>query len=164
MKQILVAKLLVLVVLAKSCSKPEDIGTPSGSVIDENGVTVQVFSSWTEVLPINGSGDDKIILRHTEALRTMARTGAISYLEDELSKHDTERVNILKTGHQSDFNRIGFAPQLRVENYIIAMYHPNHYPDHFIVYNIDTKEWTRWEEGKTTNDGMPAVYLTGTGD
>ncbi len=124
----------------------------------------KIISTWIELLPINNSGSDKVTLRHTEALRTMARTGGITALRDELCKHSPTSVNILKRGHKSDINNIGFAPQLLVEHYIIAMYHPNHYPDHFIVYDTLTKEWTRWEEGKNSEAGFPTVYLTGTGD
>ena len=102
----------------------------------------------------------KIIIEHTEALRKMARTGNINDLQKQLCKWGTGRVSTLKTGHKSDINNIGFAPQLRVENYIIAMYHPNNYPDHFIIYNIDTKDWERWEENGTN----PRIYLTGNGD
>ena len=144
-----------------SCSKPE----PLGGTIDpvDNGIikcaTSTVRSGWTLTLPVNNSGMIKLILKHTDALRTMARTGNVTALQDELCNYETQRgVRILTD--QGDINRIGFAPQLRVENYVIAMYHPNNYPDHFIVYNIDDGSWTRYEEGQTNESGMPEVYLT----
>ncbi len=148
--------MIFISILIIGCSK-EDISLDGlTSTVTETGESVDVLSGWTIALPIDGSGSEKVIIRHTPALRTMARTGNINPLKEELGG---SRNDILNTGHKSDINRIGFAPQLHVEHYIIAMYHPNNYPDHFIIYNIDTKEWTRYEEGNS-----PTVYLSGTGD
>ena len=155
MKQIWLVSLLAALMAVPSCSKETgNFGTPN--ITNEEQPMVDTISGWTLALAIDGSGHDKIILRHTQALRTMARTGSITDLRKEIGG---KRNDILRTGHKSDINNIGFAPQLHVEHYIIAMYHPNNYPDHFIVYNINTKDWTRYEEG-----GSPTVYLTGNGN
>ncbi len=120
--------------------------------------TQEVLSDFIWDLELEGG--DKIIIQHTQSLRKMARTGNVNDLQKQLCKWNTGRTGYLKTGHKSDINNIGFASQLVVENYIIAMYHPNNYPDHFIIYNMDTKEWVRWEENGTN----PRIYLEGNGD
>ena len=160
MKRILVASLLALVLLAR-CSKENMETIDSVDLMEVCSVTPRIIgSNWVLPLAIDGSGHDKVILRHTQALRTMARRGNTTPLYNELCEYNRENgVQVLKTGHKSDINRIGFATQLRVEHYIIAMYHPNNYPDHFIIYNELTKDWTRYAEGNS-----PEVYLTGNGD
>ena len=152
---------MLVLMLVASCTK-EDLGTPDQftTVIDETGRQVtdrhETFSNWTIGLPIAGSGSEKVWLTHTAALRRMARTGAVGDLQDEMRDrgYSTGNGGPLRTGHASDINRVGFASQLQVEHYIIAMYHPNNYPDHFIVYNLNDESWTRWEEGN-----HPMIYL-----
>ena len=106
-------------------------------------------------------GGDKIIMTHTTAVRRMARTGAPGDLRKQLCNYKWKPTSYLKTGHKSDINNIGFATQTEFEGrWIIAMYHPNNYPDHFIIYDKDTKDWVRWEE----NGLSPRVYSKGNGD
>lgn len=151
--------LLALVALV-SCNKPDELVTFPQIIKGVECQVTQELSGWSLSLPIDGSGDNKVLLKHTEALRTMARTGNTRPLNNELCNYMTQNgVNVLKTGHKSDINRIGFATQLRVEHYIIAMYHPNNYPDHFIIYDELTKEWWRYAEGNS-----PEIYLQGSGD
>ena len=98
---------------------------------------------------------------NTPGLRAMAYTGNINTLRNELAcyGYSSRTVNILKTGHKSDINQIGFAPQLLVEDeWIVAMFHPNNFPDHFIIYNVNTKEWFRYDHSEA------GIYLQGTGD
>ena len=95
-------------------------------------------------------GGDKIILRHTQALRTMARSGNVNDLMRELCNVKTKRTSILKRGNRPDRNNIGYASQLEVQNrYVISMFHPNNYPDHFLIYDKVTEDWERWEENGT---------------
>ena len=135
-----------------NCSKP-DTTRGSHTVIDPSGMVLATASStisnWILQLPIDGSGSEKVILLHTPALRTMARSGNVNPLREEMDArgYNTSTGGPLRRGHVSDYNNIGFAQQLQVEHYIIAMYHPDNYPDHFIVYNLNDESWTRWEEG-----------------
>ncbi len=132
-------------------------GTNAGA--DETCEVTNILSPWTLQFPIRGSGDNKLTLKNTEALRTMARDGNTRPLRNEIRcLYETSNVNILRRGHKSDINRIGFASQLLVENWIIAMYHPNNYPDHFIVYNVDTKQCFRLDHSDEY------IYLEGSGD
>ena len=135
---------LIMTIVFASCNKDEySPNEPIVKPTTHSCGTQKIISDFIWDLDF---GVNKIIIEHTDALRTMARTGNINPLQKQLCNWSTSRVSILQTGHISDINNVGFAPQLRVENYIIAMYHPNNYPDHFIIYNIDTKAWVRWEE------------------
>ncbi len=118
------------------------------------------LSDWFRLWAIGGSGFEKFRLDHTEALKTMARTGDITHLDDELRcLYSVKRVTTLRTGGPGDINNIGFAPQtLYANQYIVAMYHPNNYPDHFVVYDTVSGDWWRFEE--STLDQGP--YLTNT--
>ena len=118
---------------------------PPGS--DPNAcIITETLSDWTIQLPINGSGSEKLVIDNTDALRTMAYTGNTSPLRNEYRcRYDVRSVNVLRTGHASDINNIGFAGQLQIEDWIFAMYHPNNFPDHFIVYNVNTQEWFRYD-------------------
>ena len=109
-------------------------------------IITETLSDWTIQLPINGSGSEKLVINNTDALRTMAYTGNTSPLRNEYRcRYEVRSVNILRTGHASDINNIGFAGQLQIEDWIFAMYHPNNFPDHFIVYNVNTQEWFRYD-------------------
>ena len=154
-----------------SCSKPseKDFGCPCGPAIlppppqpipaAMDVCDPELLSPWVIQLSIDGSGDNKLIIKNTNALRTMAYTGAVGPLDTELScNYSTSRGGPLRLGHKSDVNRIGFASQLKVEHYIIAMYHPNNYPDHFIIYNLNNQEWWRYDHSSEE------VWLSGTGD
>ena len=109
-------------------------------------IITETLSDWTIQLPINGSGSEKLVINNTDALRTMAYTGATGALRAEVRcRYEVQNVNILRTGHESDINSIGFAGQLQIEDWIFAMYHPVHFADHFIVYNVNTQEWFRYD-------------------
>jgi len=131
--------------------------TSEVSCIDE----IQIIDNWTIEVPLQSSGSNKLFLRNTTGLRTMAYTGNTNTLRNELEcyGYSARSVNILKTGHKSDINQIGFAPQLLIEDeWIVAMFHPNNFPDHFIVYNVNTKEWFRYDHSDRD------IYIQGTGD
>ena len=105
-------------------------------------------------------GGNKLILRHTRALRTMARTGSVNDLMSELCRVKTKRTGILRTGNAADVNNIGYASQLEIENrWVISMFHPNNYPDHFLIYDKVSEDWERWEENGTS----PRIYIKGNG-
>ena len=154
---------LILLLLLIGCGKPEvqdvtlDTPDPVTNCIDD----IVIEDGWTIQVPLQSSGSDKLIFRNTPGLRAMAYTGNINTLRNELAcyGYSSRTVNILKTGHKSDINQIGFAPQLLIEGeWIVAMYHPNNFPDHFIIYNIDTKEWFRYDHSEQE------IYLQGSGD
>ena len=112
-------------------------------------VLTQTLSDWTIQLPINGSGSEKLVINNTDALRTMARSGATGALRAEVRcRYEVQNVNILRTGHASDINNIGFAGQLQIEDWIFSMFHPVHYDDHFLVYNVNTREWFRYDHSE----------------
>ncbi len=153
-----------------SCTKEEIEIIKVGVCKDANGVIIDCptnESCGTQILlsdhiwEMSLDNGDKIIMQHTEAVRKMARTGNTNDLHKQMCNWNPKPTSFLKTGHKSDINRIGFAPQLEVGmRYIIAMYHPNNYPDHFIIYDKETKDWTRWEE----NGRNPRIYSKGNGD
>ena len=163
----LLLRYMLVLMLVASCTK-QDLGTPDQftTVIDETGRQVtdrhETFSNWTIGLPIAGSGSEKVILTHTQALRTMARSGNVSPLREEMRERGYET----STGgdrlpndtsidpHESDINNVGFASELQVEHYLIAMFHFDNYPDHFIVINLNDNSWTRYAEGN-----HPMIYL-----
>ena len=155
-------RVLLILLLFLACSK--DAMLPDGKDPITEITTALCDDPDTlsdQIWDLDLDGGNKVILRHTQALRTMARTGNINPLKAELCNYSTKTTRHLKTGHISDINRIGFAPQLEIEGkWIVAMYHPNNYPDHFIIYNLDTKDWERWEENGTN----PRIYSKGNGD
>ena len=149
MKRTFLASLLVLAVLVKSCSKSDDAIHETTPTDGDPCVATEVLSNWMIQLPIRQSGSDKLIILNTQALRTLAYTGQTGPLQREVRcRYITKNVNILQTGHASDVNDVGFAGQLQIEDWIFAMYHPVNYPDHFIVYNVDTKEWFRYDHSQ----------------
>jgi len=156
--------------LLTSCTKPtaengesitEIIEEKNSGPLNEPCITTETLSTWSIILPINGSGSDKIILNNTQALRTMAYFGNVRPLQNEIRcRHSARRVTILKgDNHKSDFQRVGFASQLLIEEeWVVSMYHPTpEYPDNFIVYNINTKEWFRYDHSEED-------FVAGTGD
>lgn len=93
----------------------------------------------------------------TEALRTLAYSGGTVQLREELRcMYDTEYVNLLELPqsatsdpHPSDTENVGFAGELRIEDWVFSMYHPTQdYPDNFIVININTQEWFRYDHSR----------------
>ena len=139
--------------------KEKNSGPLNGGAPDTMCDDPETLSDWTIRFPIEGSGGEELIVKNTQALRTMAYTGSIGDLRNQLGcDYNVSSVNVLKTGHKSDINLIGFASQLQVEEYIFAMYHPVNFPDHFIVYNTLTKEWWRYDHSDE------ATYLKGQGD
>ena len=144
-----------------SCTKEDPVQVTGEAVVDEMTgelmfvppgsdsnacIITETISDWTIQLPINGSGSEKLVINNTDALRTMAYTGNTSALRNEYRcRYEVMSVNVLRTGHESDINNIGFAGQLQIEDWIFAMYHPNNFPDHFIVYNVNTQEWFRYD-------------------
>ena len=143
-----------------SCTKEADVKVvtittgPSGPVCDHE----ILGEPFIPQLPLSGSGDRKLVLLNSRGLKTMAYTGSVNQLRAELEclEYETDRVNILRNGHVSDINRIGFASQLLIENeWLVAMYHPNNFPDHFIIYNVITEEWFRYDHSDQD------IYLQG---
>ena len=142
----------MLMILTVQCEK-DPASLPDGKApITELTVDIcndpATLSDFTWELDLEGG--DKIILRHTQALRTMARSGNVNDLMRELCNVKTKRTSILKRGNRPDRNNIGYASQLEVQNrYVISMFHPNNYPDHFLIYDKVTEDWERWEENGT---------------
>ncbi len=159
-----------------SCSKDEVVQLPTDECvlnpniekcnppINNGCLNSEVISSYIWLLPIDGSGAEKVEIRHTLALRNMAWNGVISDLNQQLCEYDTElSVNVLVDGLSYDADEIGFAGQLRVEHYVIAMYHPRKgFNDHFIIYNLNNREWERWIEGGKSNLSEPTIHSRGT--
>ena len=53
-----------------------------------------------------------------------------------------------------DPEKDGLASRRTYGNWVVAMYHPTTYPDHFITYNANTGCWIRWE----LNNGNPLIF------
>ena len=85
---------------------------------------------------------------YSHGVYTMARFGGVTPLMEEIGgKHVAGRI---PTGNQlgDDPEGAGYANQLEVDGYIIAMYHPTPtYPDNFIVYRPATQQWWRYDLG-----------------
>ena len=159
LKTVAILSIGLAMLLLIGCSKEDPVEVTGEAVVvdgdlmfvppgsDPNAcIITETLSDWTIQLPINGSGSEKLVINNTDALRTMAYTGNTSALRNEYRcRYDVRSVNVLRTGHESDINNIGFAGQLQIEDWIFAMYHPNNFPDHFIVYNVNTQEWFRYD-------------------
>ena len=86
--------------------------------------------------------------RHTQGLRTMARSGNTAVLDSEwcgLGNYSKKIPNGLEDDPEGD----GYAGQIVLGDYIVAMYHPRTWPDHFITYNHTNGTWIRWAEGNS---------------
>ena len=152
----------ILFMLFLACSKDAML-PPGKEPIQNNDIVCEEFNEISDFIwdDMDLGGGNKIIMRHTSAVRRMARSGNPNDLRKQLCNYKWKPTSFLKTGHLSDINRIGFAPQTEFEGrWIIAMYHPNNYPDHFIIYDKTTKDWVRWEE----NGRNPRIYSKGNGD
>ena len=91
------------------------------------------------------------MLTNTEGLRQMALSGSHSILKQEI---DGVNGGTISEGLCDDPEEDGYAPKRTYGNWVVAMYHPTTWPDHFITYNINTRCWIRWE----LNGGKPVIF------
>ena len=147
-----------MAMLLFSCQKPEIneiITVPATSTKGECNPVLEIHSDWTLNL-----GVKDVVLRHTEGLITMALSGNITRLNQEFcGLGDSDKRIPPNLG--DDVYGVGYAPQLRLGDYVIAMYHPiSEAPDHFITYNWKTGDWVHWnlDGGK---DNMPGKFMSG---
>ena len=137
----------ILFMLFLACSKDmpsPDIEIPVNKCVDDSpscGV-----SEWGEGFDL----EDGQFLTNTEGLRQMALTGSHFILKQELNS--TSGGNI-PSGLCDDMEKDGYAGRRTYGNWVVAMYHPTTYPDHFITYNANTGCWIRWE----LNNGNPLI-------
>ncbi len=124
-----------MALLLISCQKEETITIDRPVVNIEEDIEV---SEWRFHL------GDSIFLRDTEGLRSMALSGNHTLLNRELDGIGTANKSIPR-GLADDPEGDGYAPQRVYKDYIVAMYHPSTYPDHFITYNWKTGAWIRWD-------------------
>ena len=133
--------LLLACLSIMACSKYDvDEGIPSLYVErTEECPNVQTLSGWNFDI---GQG---LTLRHTEGLRSMALSGSHGRLDQEFCGiAESARI---PSGLEDDPEQDGYATQAKYGDYIIAMYHPSTFPDHFITYNTIDGSWIRWELG-----------------
>ena len=131
--------ILLACLLVMACQKYEvEQGIPS-IYIEMDCPNVEVLSGWSFNL---GQG---LVLRHTKGLESMALSGSHGRLSQEFC--DIEELNSIPSGLLDDPEGDGYASQRQYGNYIIAMYHPSTYRDHFITYNVVDGSWIRWELG-----------------
>ena len=149
---------IIIFLLFVGCTKPEineTITVPATSTKGECNPVLEIHSDWTLNL-----GVKDVVLRHTEGLITMALSGNITRLNQEFcGLGDSEKRIPLNLG--DDVYNVGYAPQLRLGDYVIAMYHPiREAPDHFITYNWKTGDWVHWNlDGGV--DNMPGKFKFG---
>ena len=103
--------------------------------------------SWGDGIAL-GNGQT---LTATPGLERMALTGSHSILMDELISSPGGNI---PRDLCDDPEKDGYASRRTYGNWVIAMYHPTTYPDHFITYNAITGCWIRWE----LNDGNPLIF------
>lgn len=126
--------------LLTSCSKNEINPNHPLGVVPSNCVPydgVEFVNDW------NFQIGDTFKLRHTPGLRNMALSGSHGILNSELCGIGVPRQ--IPPGLEDDPEGDGYAGQLQYHDYIIAMYHPTTYPDHFITYNTIDGSWIRWD-------------------
>ena len=131
-----------------ACSKDmpsPDIEIPVNKCVD--GSPSCGVSEWGEGFDL---GDGQF-LTNTPGLRTMALSG--SHHELRLEVNGTNGGNI-PNDICDDPEKDGFASRRTYGNWVVAMYHPTTYPDHFITYNANTGCWIRWE----LNNGNPLIF------
>ena len=147
---ILASILMFFIGCSKEQSFPDPMGPPAVTVpLEDPLISPFTGTPCTPYLNIPTINDwtfkigDTLVLRNTQGLRTMAYTGSHQTLSDELCNIDT--AGSIPAGLADDPEGDGYAGQRRYENYIIAMYHPSTYPDHFITYNVNDGSWVRWD-------------------
>ena len=147
-----------MLMLVASCTKP---------TVDEDRHLFRPLDggppvTWAKGQPCYGMAIDVEgpIDTYTYAVWQMAVTGATGPLQDEIGG---ERGGQIPGGLGDDPEGDGYASRLTVDGYIIAMYHPNTYPDHFIVYHIDTGNYWRYDLGHNERRCEPIVFRTNAG-
>lgn len=133
--------LILFAILMGGCIKPPEgpVEPDPKPIIDACNPYegINILSPW--VFKIG----DALILRHTPGLEQMAITGSHSLLNFELCGEG--RPATIPSGLEDDPEGDGYAGQLQYGDYILAMYHPITYPDHFITYNTKDGSWIRWD-------------------
>ena len=119
------------------CDQPDFSGTTPWDYTDCFGKSVDVEG------PIE---------TYTQGLWTMAVTGNISTLQDEIGGELWSHR--IPSGLGDDTENAGYASThsyyllMATLPYELAMYHPTAAaPDHFIVYQPDTEKWWRYDVG-----------------
>ena len=74
----------------------------------------------------------------------MALSGSHDILKQELI---STAGGVIPTDICDDFEGDGYASRRTYGDWVVAMYHPTTYPDHFITYNTKTGCWIRWSLG-----------------
>ena len=127
-----------------SCREEDPPSTFTGNIDPVTSICfpdAPTLSSWTFKI------GDMMVLRHTAGLATMAITGDVTELNDEWCRTGERGVWIPK-GLGDDIHEVGYAPQILLGDYVIAMYHPiREAPDHFITWNIIDGSWIHWKLG-----------------
>ena len=133
----------VLLVIFAGCQK-EDMTTVfvTGNGVAKCRTELDILSDWVYKI------GDTAVLRHTPGLETMALSGNVNPLDDEWCNIGT-RTRRIPNNLDDDPEGDGYASQLVLFDYIIAMYHPTTYPDHFITYNWKDGSWIRWDLGNS---------------
>ena len=148
----------MVALLFLSCQKPEInevVTVPATNNKAECSPVLSIHSDWILNLGIKG-----LELRHTDGLITMAESGNITKLNQEFCGLGGSDKRI-PFGLGDDYYDVGYAPQLVLGHYIIAMYHPiGIAPDHFITYNWKTGDWVHWNLNGGL-DNMPGKFKFG---
>ena len=140
----------ILFMLFLACSK-DDAELPPGKdpisseCMDDSPTCV--VTEWGEGFDL---GDGQF-LTNTPGLRTMALSG--SHRDLRLEVNGTNGGNV-PNDICDDPEKDGLASRRTYGNWVVAMYHPTTYPDHFITYNANTGCWIRWE----LNNGNPLIF------
>ena len=150
LNKIALACLLLLSMTLIQCEKDQDI-TDRGTTIPVAKCTDDSpscgITEWGEGFDL---GDGQF-LTNTPGLRTMALSG--SHRDLRLEVNGTNGGNV-PNDICDDPEKDGLASRRTYGNWVVAMYHPTTYPDHFITYNSNTGCWIRWE----LNDGNPIIF------
>ena len=155
----------VLFSLFLACTKPNmDVPNIQQKLTDHNGAMndctigiADTFSDWT----FDASGG--YILMDTDGLRSMALSGDTGTLNKEFcktGKYDKRIPPGLDDAPLDGRRHEGYASQIVLGNYIVAMYHPTFFRDHFITYNHTDGSWIRWDLDGAQNGG-PKEYSSG---
>ena len=108
--------------------------------------TIDINSTWG--FPIS----DKYKLKHTDGLESMAISGSINLLNQEICRTGITNSSLnvlLGANHASDIEKEGWASTIGFGDYWIAMYHPSRrYPDSFLIVHKESLDWFRYELGK----------------
>ena len=139
----------ILFMLFLACEKEGMLPPGKEPISNEciDGSPACSVTEWGEGFDL---GDGQF-LTNTPGLRTMALSG--SHHELRLEVNGTNGGNI-PNDICDDPEKDGFASRRTYGNWVVAMYHPTTYPDHFITYNANTGCWIRWE----LNNGNPLVF------